>query len=63
MLLYVLRRLVLAVPLLIGITFVSFFVIHLAPGEPVELHTGDPSIESSVQAKRMMHSQTAGHAP
>ena len=54
MLLYVLRRLVLAVPLLIGITFVSFLVIHLAPGEPVELQTGDPSIESSAQAKRML---------
>ena len=33
---YALRRLVLAIPLLIGITFISFLVIHLAPGEPVE---------------------------
>ena len=31
---YVLRRIVLAVPLLLGITFVSFLVIHLAPGDP-----------------------------
>jgi len=36
MLAFVLRRLVLAIPILIGITFVSFVVIHLAPGEPVE---------------------------
>jgi len=35
MLAYVLRRLVIAVPLLLGITFVSFLVIHLAPGDPV----------------------------
>ena len=35
MLLFALRRLLLAVPLLIGITFISFLVIHLAPGEPV----------------------------
>jgi peptide/nickel transport system permease protein len=41
MLVYALRRLVLALPLLIGITFVSFVVIHLAPGNPVELQTGD----------------------
>jgi peptide/nickel transport system permease protein len=54
MLLYVLRRLVLAAPLLLGITFVSFLVIHLAPGDPVELMTGDPSIESSAQAKKML---------
>src|SRR5262247_1825201 len=35
MLLFALRRLLLAIPLLIGITFISFLVIHLAPGEPV----------------------------
>ena len=36
MLPFALRRLLLAIPILIGITFVSFVVIHLAPGEPVE---------------------------
>ena len=36
MLLYALRRLALAVPLLIGITFISFFVIQLAPGGPLD---------------------------
>jgi peptide/nickel transport system permease protein len=44
MLAYALRRLLLAVPLLLGITLVSFVVIHLAPGDPVEMMTGgDPS--------------------
>jgi peptide/nickel transport system permease protein len=45
---------VLAVPLLLGITFVSFAVIHLAPGEPVELVTGDLGVEGSAQAKQML---------
>lgn len=54
MLWYVLRRLVLAVPLLIGITFVSFFVIHLAPGDPVDYQTGDLNPESGAQAKQML---------
>jgi peptide/nickel transport system permease protein len=54
MLLYVLRRVLMTVPLLLGITFVSFLVIHLAPGEPVELQTGDPSIESGAKAKQML---------
>jgi len=40
MLVYALRRLVLAVPILIGITFVSFLVIHLAPGDPVAALAG-----------------------
>lgn len=35
MLLFALRRLLLAIPLLVGITFISFIVIHLAPGEPL----------------------------
>ncbi|MBI4589006.1 MAG: ABC transporter permease [Candidatus Rokubacteria bacterium] len=50
MLLYALRRVILAIPLLVGITFVSFFVIHLAPGEPVELQTGDLGLKASAQA-------------
>src|SRR5258706_597366 len=40
MLVYALRRLVLAVPILIGITFVSFMIIHLAPGDPVAALAG-----------------------
>ncbi|HSE93288.1 MAG TPA: ABC transporter permease, partial [Methylomirabilota bacterium] len=52
---YALRRLVLAIPLLIGITFVSFLVIHLAPGDPVEFQTGELSPESGAQARQMLH--------
>jgi len=40
MILYAARRLVLALPLLLGITFVSFVVIHLAPGDPTQPITG-----------------------
>jgi peptide/nickel transport system permease protein len=54
MLAYTLRRLVLALPLLLGITFVSFFVIHLAPGDPVEMQTGDMSMQHSAQAYQQM---------
>jgi len=50
MLAYALRRLLLAIPLLIGITFVSFAVIHLAPGDPVEIQTGDLSQVHSAKA-------------
>ena len=54
MLWYALRRLVLAVPLLIGITLISFTVIHLAPGEPVDLQAGDLNAQSSAQAKQLL---------
>ena len=54
MLLYALRRLLLAIPLLIGITFISFLVIHLAPGEPVELSTGDLSVQGDARQKQAL---------
>jgi peptide/nickel transport system permease protein len=54
MLAYALRRLLLALPLLLGITFVSFMVIHLAPGDPSELQSGDMSMQHSAQAYKQM---------
>ena len=51
---YALRRLVLAIPLLIGITFVSFLVIHLAPGEPVETTGGESSTQSDAELHKRL---------
>jgi peptide/nickel transport system permease protein len=54
MLAFALRRVLLAVPILLGITFVSFVVIHLAPGEPAET-TGDRTGEGiDVQTQKML---------
>ena len=33
---YILRRLLYIIPLLVGITFVTFTVMHLAPGKPLD---------------------------
>jgi peptide/nickel transport system permease protein len=38
MIAYVVRRLLLLVPTFFGITFLAFAIIHLAPGDPVELY-------------------------
>ncbi|MFA5103783.1 MAG: ABC transporter permease [Candidatus Margulisiibacteriota bacterium] len=40
---YILKRLISVVPLLIGISLISFFVMHLAPGDPTALFV-DPSV-------------------
>ncbi|MDP6776379.1 MAG: ABC transporter permease [Candidatus Latescibacteria bacterium] len=37
---YIVRRVLLIIPTLIGITLISFFVMHLAPGDPVDLFLG-----------------------
>jgi peptide/nickel transport system permease protein len=36
---YLIKRLLMLIPLMIGITLITFVVIHLAPGEPVEMQT------------------------
>jgi peptide/nickel transport system permease protein len=38
MLRYVLKRLLQAVPLLAGIATITFFIIHLAPGDPMDMY-------------------------
>ncbi len=47
---YVFRRLVGMIPLLIGITMISFAVIHLAPGSPVDMQT-DLNPKASPEAR------------
>lgn len=37
---YLLQRLLLLIPTLLGITFIAFALIHLAPGDPAELRAG-----------------------
>ncbi len=50
MLLYLSKRLLMMIPLLIGITLISFVVIHLAPGEPTDMQT-DLNPKSSVEMR------------
>src|SRR6266702_1971659 len=41
MLTYVSQRLLQAVPVLIGISVLSFLMLHLVPGDPVQIFAGD----------------------
>ena len=52
MLYYLIRRLVSMIPLLLGITVISFLVIHLAPGAPTGLQTDlNPKITAEARAR------------
>lgn len=46
MALYALRRFLNAIPILIGITIISFAIIHLAPGSPLSAFLEDPTIKA-----------------
>lgn len=47
---YIAKRLLLMVPLIIGITLITFLVVHLPPGGPVEVET-EMSMKASAQAR------------
>lgn len=47
---YIIRRLIQLIPLLIGISLITFFVMHLAPGDPTSLFT-DPNIKPQELAR------------
>ncbi|WP_375449634.1 ABC transporter permease [uncultured Devosia sp.] len=41
---YVLRRLLGAIPLLLGISVILFSIVHLAPGGPLDMYTENPAV-------------------
>lgn len=52
MLAYLLKRLMMMVPLLLGITLISFAVMHLAPGEPTDLQTDlNPKVSAEMRER------------
>jgi len=52
MLTYILRRLLGIIPLLLGITLISFFIIHLAPGKPTTMQEAmNPKVSLEVRER------------
>jgi peptide/nickel transport system permease protein len=52
--LYLVKRLLLMIPMLLGITLITFTVIHLVPGTPVEMQTTMNPKASLEAQKRLM---------
>ncbi|MCZ8515227.1 ABC transporter permease [Paenibacillus filicis] len=50
---YALRRILNAVPILLGITMISFLIIHMAPGSPLSHLLDDPSITAADRENMM----------
>ncbi len=49
---YILRRVLLLIPVIIGVTFMVYFIISLTPGDPVKMILGDePSKEAEEQLR------------
>ncbi|RKY34428.1 MAG: diguanylate cyclase [Candidatus Omnitrophota bacterium] len=54
MFIYLMKRLIMLIPLLIGISIISFMVIHLAPGSPADVQ-GQLSQKVSLQARQRLN--------
>lgn len=49
---YIIRRLVLAIPVLIGVSIISFMILHLSPGDPAELLAGEDATREDIRIMR-----------
>ncbi|MFP5108928.1 nickel ABC transporter permease [Neobacillus sp. C211] len=52
MLMFILRRLIQMIPVVIGVTFVVFFIMQLVPGDPAVLLAGEGASKETVNAIR-----------
>ena len=58
---YLARRLLLMIPTLLGITLVTFVIIHLAPGDPVSIALGGEMRAGSMSAEAIEHFRKEMH--
>ena len=53
--LYALRRLVMTIPILIGVTIICFALIHLAPGDPIRNMLPPDATDAQADALRAVY--------
>ena len=49
---YILKRLLLLIPVLIGVSILIFVIVRLTPGDPARILAGEHATEEYVQATR-----------
>ena len=55
MLLYIIKRLILIIPILLGVTIIVFSLIHLIPGDPMRIMMGYRVSEEQVEKARALY--------
>ena len=58
---YITQRLVQAIPVLVGISILSFLMLHLVPGDPVQIFAGDKPLTAE-RAAELRHAVRPGSA-
>lgn len=52
---YILRRLLISIPILIGITIILFAILQLSPGDPLGIYAANPNLTPEVRAQIVAH--------
>ena len=52
MLAYIIRRLLLTIPVLVGVSILVFMIVHLAPGDPAEIVAGPAAPQDTIENMR-----------
>lgn len=49
---YILKRIISLIPVIIGVTFIVFFILNLAPGDPAKSKLGEQATPEAIEAQR-----------
>ena len=49
---FILKRLLMLIPVIVGVTFIVFFILNLSPGDPAAIILGDQATEEALEMKR-----------
>ncbi|MBW7459977.1 ABC transporter permease, partial [Paenibacillus sepulcri] len=49
---YIIRRLLISIPVLLGVTFLNFVLINMAPGDPVDMYVNPDVSEADKEIRR-----------
>ena len=49
---YIVKRLLMLIPVIIGVTFIVFFILNLSPGDPAAIILGDQATAEALEMKR-----------
>ena len=52
MLIYIIRRMLQTIPVIFGVTFFVFLILHLVPGDPARVMAGEAAPAATVEALR-----------
>ena len=50
---YIFKRLMMMIPVLLGVTFIVFFIMNLTPGDPAAIILGDQASAEALAMKRV----------